>query len=74
MAAGFAGCAREPAIAAARSVQFFRDHPDELKATLAECRSQQTESVDCQNAATAGLVNAQHRDIPTVHFPRAPAK
>lgn len=64
-------CAKEPE---PRSVQFFKDHPEERDATLQRCKTQTTESKDCENAATAGLIDAQREPIPKPKFPTQPAQ
>jgi len=65
------GCAKEPA---PRSVQFFKDNPQERQATMERCKTQTTASPDCENAAAAGLIEAQHAPIPQPKFPTQPAQ
>lgn len=64
-------CAKEPA---PRSVQFFKDNPAEREATMQRCKTQTTASKDCENAATAGLIEAQREPIPKPKFPTQPAQ
>jgi hypothetical protein len=71
MSMAISGCAKEPA---PRSVQFFKDNPQERQATMERCKSQTTASADCENAATAGLIQAEHAPIPKPKFPTTPAQ
>jgi hypothetical protein len=65
------GCSKAPG---ARSVQFFTDHADVRVATLQACRSQTAASADCENAAAAGLIQAQHERNASPAFPTRPAQ
>lgn len=73
LAAGalLAACGASPP--APRSVQFFLEHPDIRASTLQACRSKSEANPDCENAAAAGVVHAQHEPAAAPVFPTAPA-
>jgi hypothetical protein len=72
VALALGACAKAPP--PPRSVQFFKDHPPERQATMERCKALTTASADCENAATAGLIDAQHKPIPKPKFPTQPAQ
>jgi hypothetical protein len=72
VAVALAACTQEPP--PPRSVQFFKENPQERERTMERCKAQTTASEDCENAATAGLIDAQREPIPKPKFPTQPAQ